>query len=148
MMNLQDIDEKYAIYGMLFSLGNRIQTYGDSVFTDITMKQHFMMTALEMFREEAPSLKEVGDLIGCSYQNVKRMAINLEKNGYLQIIQDQKDRRRLTLVGTGKFEELNARMMKQTIEFMSTLYGDITKEELQITLQTLIKMERNIGGKV
>lgn len=147
-MNLKGIDEKYAIYGMLFSLGNRIQTYGDSVFTDITMKQHFMMTALEMYKEKAPSLKEVGDLIGCSYQNVKRMATNLEKNGYLHIVQDKNDRRRLTLVGTGKFEELNAKLMEQTIEFMSRLYNNITKEELQVTLQTMIKMECNIGGNI
>lgn len=77
-MRLLNIDSEYAIYGMLFSLTNRIQTIGDKEFGDITLKQHFVLVGLSMF-EEAPTLKSMGELIGCSYQNVKRMASQLEK---------------------------------------------------------------------
>lgn len=42
-MKLENIDIEYAIYGMLFSLSNRIQTIGDKEFNDITVKQHFVL---------------------------------------------------------------------------------------------------------
>lgn len=130
---------------MLFSLSNRIQTIGDKEFQDITMKQHFLMIGLEMF-ENPPTLKEMGELIGCSYQNVKRMAEHLQKEGYLKIEQDATDKRKLLLVSTGKMEHVAEMQREKNIAFMKRLYQDISREELAITLKTLIKMDRNIGG--
>lgn len=45
-MDINNIEVEYAIYGMLFSLSNRIQTIDDSEFDDITMKQHFLLLGL------------------------------------------------------------------------------------------------------
>lgn len=144
-MKLKGISEEYAIYGTLFSLSNRIQTIGDKEFTDITMKQHFLMIALGMF-EEPPTLKEMAELIGCSYQNVKRMAEHLHKGEYLNILQDSKDKRKLLLVSTGKLEGMADSNPEKTIVFMSQLYKNIPREDLVTTLNTLMKMDKNIGG--
>lgn len=144
-MKLTGVSEEYAIYGMLFSLSNRIQTIGDKEFKDITMKQHFLMIALEMF-EQPPTLKEMGELIGCSYQNVKRMAVHLQQEGYLNIEQDISDKRKLLLVSTGKIEKLGQVQRERTIEFMDNLYKNISREDLAVTLTTLMKMDKNIGG--
>lgn len=144
-MKLNNVSEEYAIYGVLFSLSNRIQTIGDKEFEDITIKQQFLMIALEMF-ENPPTLKEVGELTGCSYQNVKRMAEQLQKHGYLNIEKDCMDKRKLLLVMTKKTEHMAKIQGRKTIEFMSRLYKDISREDLTITLNTLMKMNRNIGG--
>ncbi len=144
-MKLPNISEEYAIYGTLFSLCNRIQTIGDKEFTDITMRQHFLMISLGMF-ENPPTLKEMAELIGCSYQNVKRMAENLQKKEFLKIVQDSKDKRKLLLVFTGKLEKLTDSNSAKTIIFMSKLFKNISREDLMITLNTLIKMDQNIGG--
>lgn len=144
-MNINHIEEEYGIYGMIFSLSNRIQTIGDKAFSDITMKQHFLMVALALF-DKPPTLKEMGELIGCSYQNVKRMATQLEKNGYLLIQQSKEDKRKLFLVTTGKLEAIAHEASEATIKFMDNLYKGISKEELRITLKTLKKMDQNIGG--
>lgn len=146
-MKINHYTEEYAIYGMLFSLSNRIQTIGDKEFFDITMKQHFLMVALELFIEP-PTLKQMGELIGCSYQNVKRMANRLEKNGYLIIHQDKVDKRKLLLVPTGKIKQISEESKEATIKFMNGLYQGISREELKITLDTLKKMDRNIGGYI
>lgn len=146
-MRLTGIDEEYAIYGMLFCLSNRIQTIGDKDFDDITMKQHFMMIALGMF-ENPPTLKEMAEIIGCSYQNVKRMAENLQKEEYLKITQSSNDKRKLLLVSTGKFEKMAEINRDKTIQFMSGLYKNISREDLATTLNTLVKMNQNIGGSI
>lgn len=146
-MNINHYAEEYAIYGMLFSLSNRIQTLGDKEFSDITMKQHFLMVALELF-SEPPSLKQMGELIGCSYQNVKRMANQLEKKGYLVIQQDQVDKRRLLLISTGKMNQVAEESKDVTIKFMNGLYHDISRDDLKVTLAILKKMDKNIGGLI
>ncbi len=148
MLDLKNQDERYMIYGMLFALSNRIQTYGDSQFKEITLKQHFMLTAMELFGEVKPTLKELADLIGCSYQNVKRMAVNLEEKGYLQIEVDAIDKRKLRLMRTDKFEILINEKQESTKVFINSLYKGITKEQLKVTLETLLHMEQNIGGQV
>jgi len=144
-MKLTGIEDEFAIYGFIFSLSNRIQTIGDKEFDDITIKQHFLMIGLSMF-PEPPSLKEVGQLIGCSYQNIKRMAEQLQKNGYLKIVQDPKDKRKLLLVPTDKIKQNATADAQKTAAFMATLYKDIPKEDLAVTLKTLMKMDQNIGG--
>lgn len=144
-MKLTGISEEYAIYGLLFSLSNRIQTIGDKEFTDITMKQYFLMVALELF-ENPPTLKEMAELIGCSYQNVKRMAGHLQSEEYVNIIKDCNDKRKLLIVSTGKLEKMADSNREKTVVFMSQLYKSIPREDLVITLQTLMKMDQNIGG--
>lgn len=146
-MKLENVEARYAIYGLLFSLSNRIQTLGDKEFNDITMKQHFLMIALGMF-ENPPTLKEMGEMVGCSYQNVKRMAKQLQKENYLEIIQDQSDKRKLLLVSTGKFEQMAEENRDVTIRFMNQLFDGIDKTDLEVILQSLKKMDHNIGGVV
>lgn len=146
-MKLDHVPEEYGIYGMLFSLSNRIQTIGDKDFQDITLKQQFLMVALEMF-EQPPTLKEMGTLIGCSYQNVKRMAEHLQKTGYLVIEQDKTDKRKLLLISTGKIERIARDSRDKTKIFMGNLFQDIPKEDLITTLKTLKKMDQNIGGVI
>lgn len=146
-MKLTNVTDEYAIYGMLFSLCNRIQTIGDKEFKDITLKQQFLLIGLEMFTEP-PTLKETGELIGCSYQNVKRMAEQLQKAGYLTIQQDQIDKRKLLLVSTGKVEKEAEQNRDVTIAFMERLYKGIPQKDLAVTLQTLMQMDLNIGGKI
>ena len=74
------------------------------------------------------------------------MAEQLQKNGYLNIVQDSKDRRKLLLVPTDKILLQAKRDRQKTEHFMSLLYQDIAKEDLAITLRTLMKMDQNLGG--
>lgn len=146
-MRLENIDDRYAIYGMFFSLSNRIQMLGDREFDNITLKQQFLMIALELF-DEPPTLKEMGELIGCSYQNVKRMAVHLQKEGYLDMVQDAKDKRKLLLINTGKAEKMAELSGEKIADFMSILYRDIPQQDLRVVLSTLKKMDQNLGGVI
>lgn len=147
IMKITGIGEEYAIYGLLFSLSNRIQTIGDRDLGDITIKQQFLMIALSMF-DHSPTLKEMSDVIGCSYQNVKRMAQQLQKQGYLNIVQDSEDKRKLLLIATDKIEKRADKNREVTYQFMNRLYHDISRKDLQVTFDTLMKMDRNLGGKI
>lgn len=143
-MKFKEIDEEFILYGLLFAISNRIQTIGDGQFDGMTMKQHFMLVALGIMKDKAPTLKETSEVMGCSYQNVKRMAVQLEQKGYLHIVQDKEDRRKQRLILTDKSVALEESTNDATENFMKTLYQDITKEEMKGVIQTLIKMSSNL----
>jgi len=144
-MNYKGITDRYMIYGTLFALSNRIQTLGDGVFGEVTMKQHFLLISIGVF-DEAPSLKEVADFMGCTYQNVKRMASALEKKGYINIRQDEKDHRRLNLELTEKVNNLGKQYEEITIQFMEQMFEGIPEKNIHTTLRTLERMNQNLKG--
>lgn len=145
-IRLGGVDRRLVLYGMLFSLSNRIQTIGDSQFDDITMKQHFLMIVLNMLGAYHPTLAETAQLAGCSYQNVKRMAAQLEKNGYLSICPDERDRRKQRLVATEKFLRVGAQKQAMSDAFFERLYAGIAPEEIDRAIDALRKMDNNLGG--
>jgi DNA-binding MarR family transcriptional regulator len=148
-MEVTGFDNKYMVYGMLFAVSNRIQTFGDEQFKDITMKQHFMMIVLELYGKEAPTLSELADAVGCSYQNIKRMAASLEKNNYVTIVEGEKDKRKRHIVMTEKFHKMGESEREMTQAFMEGLYSGISEAELGCVTNVLKKMEdniKNMGG--
>lgn len=143
-MKLEELNEYFLLYGELSVLNNRMQACENEGYSDLTMKQHFLLVSIYLFKEEYPTLKESGDLIGCSYQNVKRLALQLEKKGYLSIVTDAVDKRKLRLIPTGKFEELGVEKNNLAEKFMQRLYQNVPPDELHIALKTIRQMADNI----
>lgn len=66
----------------------------------------------------------------------------------MKILQDSNDKRKILLESTGKFEKLTDLNGETTVLFISQLYKNITREDLVTTLNTLMKMDQNLGGVV
>jgi len=143
-MDLGNITDEFMIYGTLFSLSNRIQTFVDGQLKNITAKEQFLLVVLSLFKDTKPNLKEVASVIGCSYQNVKRMADSLEKKGFLSVERDADDRRKYSLSVTEKFMDLSLETEQDSYDFMRVLYQGISQDDLRCTLNTLVKMEQNL----
>jgi len=143
-MNFEGISDDLMIYGTLFTLSNRLQTYVDGMLPEITARQHFLLIILSLFKDTTPSLKEVAYAMGCSYQNVKRMADCLEQKGFLAIERDVNDKRKYNLILTEKIMTLSAKIDEESDMFMRDFYNDISQIYLKCTLNTLLKMEENL----
>lgn len=141
------VENEAILYGVIFSLSNRIQKLGDGAFEDLTIKQHFLLVSMGVY-DHTPNLSELAELMGCSYQNIKSMAKTLEKKGFIDIKIDPDDRRKVLVASTGKFEADSQRHQKVSQDFMKELYQGISPEEMLTTLNTLIKMNKNLGGTI
>lgn len=146
-MELKELNDSFMLYGALSVLDNRLQACENDSYPDMTMKQHFLMVSVNIFKDGFPTLKEASELIGCSYQNVKRLANQLVKKGYLHIFADTDDKRKLRLVPSEKFHELSSEKNRVAEQFMIRLYQNISPEELHITLKTIQQMIKNIETK-
>ena len=76
------------------------------------------------------------------------MAVHLQKEGYLDMVQDAKDKRKLLLINTGKAEKMAELSGEKIADFMSILYRDIPQQDLRVVLSTLKKMDQNLGGVI
>lgn len=84
-----DSDSQHRVQGIfssIFILQNRMQTAGEKIQTNISMKQWLLLAMIECC-PEAPTLTNLGYLMGCSRQNVKKLASALEKQGFVSLFQ-------------------------------------------------------------
>lgn len=146
VMDFKKMDPRYLMYGSLSVLDNRIAALQSEEFKDLTMKQHFLLVSIGTF-DDNPTLSDVSQLIGCSYQNVKKMAEQLQAKGYLTICKDEEDKRKLRLVPAEKLMNLTQDKQEVTQQFMDRMYRDISEDDLMTALSVILKMTENISGK-
>lgn len=145
-MDFKKMDPRYLMYGSLSVLDNRIAALRSEEFKDLTMKQHFLLVSIGTF-DDNPTLSDVSQLIGCSYQNVRKMAEQLQVKGYLTICKDEEDKRKLRLVPAEKLMNLTQDKQEVTQQFMDRMYRDISEDDLMTALSVILKMTENISGK-
>jgi DNA-binding MarR family transcriptional regulator len=144
---MQDqLDVQRAVFARLFKVANALQVFLDRTLHEygITGKQLFLMIVIGSFAPEAPSFKETAERGGSSYQNVKQLALKLEKSGYLRIVQDPNDARTKRLVTTARAEAFWAERSSRDIEAMDALFQGFSLQELQEFLDYLFRIEAQI----
>ena len=142
-IDLKDMDNAHFLIGLLNAMMNNFQTVGDTFFEEMSWKQCFVMICIGLF-EEPPTLKELSELMGSSHQNVKKMVEKLEKNGYISVQTDEQDRRKQRLQLTQKTADFNKHYSQPSEEFMQYLFGGIDRNELEVTVKTLMTIDRRL----
>lgn len=143
MPRIEDL-QKY-IFGEIFLISNKLQTIGDEFLGEVTTKQWFLIVVIEeFFKESDPSLSEVAEQMGTSRQNVKQIALKLEKKGFIQINKDQKDNRILRLKITDQCREYWANRGSKDGDFLKFIFTEMEVDELFILFNSLDKFYKNI----
>ena len=142
-IDFKDMDNSFFLIGLLNEFMNRYQVLADKFFNEISWKQCFLLICIKLFKE-APTLKEVAELMGTSHQNVKQMLNRLEKLDYVRIETDPVDRRKQRIFLTEKTMKFNEEHDVPSQEIMKQLFSCIEKEELEITINTILKLDAQI----
>ena len=142
---INSMDKRFALFGYFFAMSNRLQTVGDRFYEEITCKQFFLMICLRLFKNGAPTINELSEIMGCSHQNVKSIVGKLEEKGYLEIRPDSDDARKLRIRLTNKADSLAKKYQKKELDFIDMLFTGISDKQIETTFKTLEKMEENIN---
>lgn len=132
------------IFGAIFALSNRLQILGDSINPGMTIKQWLFLAVISKCDSDNPTLSEIAAMMGCSHQNVKKMAVILEKNGFINMQKDSKDARITRVYLTaycGKYFEQHSR---QDIEFLDKLFNGFSPKDIANLFDGFKKIENNI----
>ena len=126
--NFDTLHRMQAIFSSIFVLQNRMQTAGEKLQTQISMKQ-WLLLAMTACCPEPRTLTNIGNLMGCSRQNVKKLALALEKKGFvhLQLSNNNSVLVELTEEVQRYTEEIGERQMKA----LSLLFSDFSEEEIE-----------------
>ena len=135
------------LLGLLSAFDNRYQAAADAFFKEITWKQFFAIICINLCRE-APTINELSDVMGSSHQNVKQILLRLEKKGFVSTIADAKDKRKQRIIVTDEartFLEKNDNNGQQSQYIIGRIFEGIDEKSLMNTIQTIMKMERNLS---
>lgn len=117
-----------AIFSSLFILQNRMQTAGEKLQTKITMKQWLLLAMIEICPEPR-TLTNVGHGMGCSRQNVKKLALALEKKGFVRLLSSSHNSVRIEL--TEKVQRYAEEIGERRKKALSLLFADFSEKEIE-----------------
>lgn len=102
------LKKKADIIGQVFCSANMLQFISDRSFKEdnLTTKQWMLLATMEKFFDEPPGIKDLARKMGLSHQNVKQLALKLEKSGFVRLIKDDKDKRISRIHRTDKVERV------------------------------------------
>lgn len=123
-----------ALFASLFVLQNRVQTAGEKVQTEISMRQWHLLAMTEACTK-ARTLTNLGALMGCSRQNVKKLALSLQEKGFVLLSEGANNSVYIKI--TEKAQAYLSSMEKRHAEVLRRLFSLFSVDEISLyfTLQ-------------
>lgn len=145
-----DIFEKQKyIFGKIFLLSNKLQLLGDRILAEeMTVRQWLLTAAAARPGESFPTLGEAAELMGSSHQNVKQLALKLQRGGFLEIVRDSRDQRTARLVLTEKSRVFWERRQADIRRFLSGLFEDMSENEIDLFYECINKLYERVKEDV
>lgn len=116
-----------AIFSSIFILQNRMQTAGEKLQTEISMKQWLLLALLE-HTPEPKTYTNIGKLMGCSRQNVKKLASALQSKGFVKLIESKNNS--ICVEITPKAIEYQQEMSERHLTTLKKLFSELSDQEI------------------
>ena len=126
-----------AIFSSIFVLQNRMQTAGEKLQTEISMKQWLLLVMAECCPEPR-TLTNIGNLMGCSRQNIKKLALALEKKGFVRLLLGVNNSVCVEL--TDKVNVYVQEIGGRHLQALSLLFADFSEDEIEQLFQLSAKL--------
>lgn len=120
--------EMQAIFSSIFILQNRMQTAGEKLQTKMSMKQWLLLAMVECC-PHPKTLTNVGFLMGCSRQNVKKLALALEKKGFVYLSTGANNSVSIEL--TDKVAQYSKEIGERHLYALQLLFSDFSEDEIK-----------------
>lgn len=144
-VDFSNIPYNYYLLGLISAFENRFQAMADSIMQEISWKQFFAIICINMCKE-APTLKELSDMLGSSHQNVKQILLKLEKKNFIRFQDDETDKRKQRIMLTDHCREFCEKNDEMSKSIMEKMFDGITEEDIETTIKTIIRIEKNLSG--
>ena len=135
--------KKNLLFSGIFIQENLLHTIFDR-YNEMSCKQWLLMVVCKSFDTE-PDLSTLAQAMGCSRQNVKKLALHLEKDGYVELKKSKQDARSLCVKITDKGKRLNEKNTELGQYVYEAVFRDFTEQEIEQYYELSIKMMHGIG---
>lgn len=140
--NTDRLAREQALYTSIFVIQNRLQNSGERIQNELSMKQWLLLTIIRVC-PQPHTLSNIGRLMGCSRQNVKKIILTLEKKGYVNTIGGSNNSVCVEL--TNKVMEYSKEVEQKQIEFLNLLFKEFDNDEIEKLFNMLLKLYSGLG---
>lgn len=142
-----DIDiiwKKKLLFSGVFVQENRLHAIMDRYLEEMTCKQWLVMVVADAYNVP-PDLSTLAKMLGCTRQNIKKLALSLEKAGYVILEPSENDGRSLCVSITEKGKKIieNSKNMEEKVH--QSLFRDFTDREIKEYFRLSGKMMNGFG---
>lgn len=140
-----DIDilwKKKLLFSGIFVQENRLHAIMDRYLKEMTCKQWLVMVVADAYNVP-PDLSTLAKMLGCTRQNIKKLAASLEKTGYVILEPSEKDGRSLCVHITDKGKKIIENSKNLEVEVHRSLFRDFTDREIE---QYYLLSEKMMNG--
>ena len=142
-IHTENMDASYYLIGLINRFNNSFQAAADGIFEELSWKQIFFMNCVALFKD-APTIKDMADLLGCSHQNAKQLLSKLEKQNFVEVSQDPADKRKQRIMLTEKAMKFRRYYDEPSAQAMQSVFDNISKEELLTTISVFTRLNENV----
>jgi DNA-binding MarR family transcriptional regulator len=138
------------LFGSLFvfmqQLAQRVDEWLESF--GLTSRQWLLLGVLEKaFPGYAPTLSETAAVFGTSRQNVKQVALQLERRGWLRLERDPTDARALRLVLTDRVAVFHDPVVRdEQAAFILDVFDDLSRRERRAFLDMVTRCSTRLSS--
>lgn len=132
-----------AVFSTLFIAGNKLQTLFDNNIPQISLKQ-FMLLSIVRHSKSPLTFTQLGNLLGCSRQNIKKLADALMKKGFITIEQSPGDTRAMCICPTEKVNDFFRNDFCKYQRELRYLFEVYTDQEIETLFRLLTKLYAGI----
>jgi DNA-binding MarR family transcriptional regulator len=144
MTTSNDTDPRPELFGSLLVLVQHISRRLDEALgpLGLTSRQWLLLAVIERwFPDRGPTLTEAALRYGSSRQNVKQIALGLQRRGYLRLVSDDADGRATRLELTGKiatFNEPAVRAIQQ--DTLDAVFGALDPDGIEMLRDLVVQL--------
>ena len=113
---------KNLLFTGIFIQENKMQLVFEH-YKKLTSKQWLLMVVVDSF-DSSPDLTALASVMGCTRQNIKKVASNLEKKGYVALERSTEDARSLCV----RMTEQGMKVREEINQMGEAVYGEMFKE--------------------
>ena len=145
-MEFNRINREREVLARFFQLSNKLQTFLDQQLKNdnLTAKQLFLMIVLGSFDKD-PGFSEISYRFGTSRQNVKQLALKLEKNGYVELYTDEMDSRYKRIRFTEKAINYWKKRDDMDMLILQRMFQTVSMDRLKLLQDTMNQIDLSIN---
>lgn len=131
----------------LFQASNALQVMLDRMLKTqkLTAKQFFIMIIIGNY-EHDPNISEIAETFKTSHQNVKKILVKLERQGFIELYKDKSDSRITRARFTALADEFWKKRETKDVMTMNRLYENISIEDMKIVRNVLMQLSQTMEG--
>ncbi len=138
------IQKAQITFGSMLIVTNRIQSKGEGLFCDLSLKQWFLLVVISNMPETDLSINRIAEINGTTRQNVRKMLELMRTKGYVKLLQGKNDARTLEVQLTDKTREFLKANEELGILYTRQLFEGINEEQLDTVNNVCNKLLSNL----